>query len=96
MYNKNMKNVLTKKNIITAIIIILIIISFGIYQTYFLNIAHSSFENYSKFRGCVELIEKTDTYGTCKVASGEIIKIVKFQNKWYLDGDLPSSGLNFL
>ena len=51
--------------------------------------AHSTFENYYAFRGCAQLIDKTDDYGICKTTSGAVIKIVKFQNKWYLDGDLP-------
>jgi hypothetical protein len=60
------------------------------YITY-LRTAHSSFDNYYKFRGCQELINKTDDYGFCKLSSGEIIKIVKYNSKWYLDGDLPVS-----
>ena len=72
------------------------VISFGIYWLNILNVAHSSFENYYNFRGCVQLIEKTDTFGTCKISSGETIKMVRFQDKWYLDGDLPYPGLNFL
>lgn len=63
---------------------------------YYLHVAHSTFENYYKFRGCAELVEKTDTYGTCRLSSGEVIKIVKFQGQWYLDGDLPYPGINFL
>jgi hypothetical protein len=85
----NFKKLLTNKLFILLTIILSIIITFGIYWIIYLNIAHSSFENYYKFRGCTELIEKTDTYGTCKTSSGDTIKIVKFQDKWYLDGDLP-------
>ena len=51
--------------------------------------AHSSLENYSAFRGCVQRLETTDAYATCKLASGAAIKMVKVNNKWYLDGDLP-------
>jgi hypothetical protein len=60
----------------------------------YLHKAHSTFENYYKFRGCVQLLQRTDTYGICKVNSGETIKIVKYQNKWYLDGDLPVCTFN--
>ena len=74
--------------IFMSVILCIIIIS-GIYWIIYLNIAHSSFDNYYNFRGCKELINKSDDYGFCKLASGETIKIVKFQNKWYLDGDLP-------
>ena len=84
----NYKKIFTQKNLIIGIIIILIIVIFGIYQFYTLQIAHSSFENYYKFRGCTELIEKTDTYATCKLSSGKIIKLVEVNNKWFLDGDL--------
>ena len=81
---------LKKKTLWSGLLIILVIaVAFGAYQTRLLNVAHSTFENYYKFRGCVQLIEKTDTYGTCKVASGQVIKIVEIQNKWYLEGDGP-------
>jgi uncharacterized membrane protein YedE/YeeE len=51
--------------------------------------AHSSLENYAAFRGCVQPLETADAYATCKLASGAVIKMVKVNNKWYLDGDLP-------
>ena len=51
--------------------------------------AHSSLENYSAFRGCVQRLETTESYATCKLASGAIIKMVNVNGKWYLDGDLP-------
>lgn len=75
------------KNIIVCAAIILIIAALGFYQIHTLQVAHSSFENYYRFRGCVELLEKTDTYATCKISSGEIIKIVKVGDKWFLEGD---------
>lgn len=75
---------------------LIIITALGVGEFFFLRKAHSSFENYYNFRGCVQLLEKTDTYGICKLSSGQTIKIVKYQNKWYLDGDLPYPGLNFL
>jgi hypothetical protein len=71
----------------------LVFIALSIYWLAVLQIAHSSFDDYYRFRGCVQLINKTDDYGYCSVASGETIKIVKYQNKWYLDGDLPGTGL---
>ena len=75
--------------LLTVIVFILIFIGFCIYWINYLKIAHSSFKNYYNFRGCVELLEKTDTYGICKLSSGKTIKIVKFQDRWFLDGDLP-------
>ncbi len=60
-----------------------------VYWFSLLNVAHSSFDDYYRFRGCQQLVEKTDTYGTCKLADGKIIKIVLTNGKWYLDGDGP-------
>ncbi len=71
------------------IILILLVLALGLWQWFYLRRAHSSFENYYNFRGCTELVAKTEDYGICKTKSGETIKIVKYQNKWYLDGDLP-------
>lgn len=68
---------------------VLTILIFCAYQVLILRKAHSSFSDYYAFRGCVQLIGKTDRYGTCKLASGQIIKMVQYHNKWYLDGDLP-------
>lgn len=58
-------------------------------QYVYLRKAHSTFENYYAFRNCRELIQRTQDYGVCKLYSGKTIKIVKYNNKWYLDGDLP-------
>lgn len=66
----------------------LVIVIFGAYWVSTLKIAHSSFENYSRFRGCVEIIERTETYARCRIESGEVIKLVKVENRWFLDGDL--------
>jgi len=87
---------LMKKIFISIAILALVILAAGLYQIYVLRVAHSSFENYYVFRGCVQLLERTDTYGICKTSSGNTVKIVEFQGKWYLDGDLPYPGLNFL
>ena len=80
----------THKNlIITAIVLFIILIILSLHWIKVLNKAHSTFEDYYAFRGCTELVERTDTYGVCKLKSGTTIKIVKFSDKWYLDGDLP-------
>lgn len=68
---------------------VVIFLLFAVNQYFYLRKAHSTFENYYAFRGCVKLIQKTNTYGICKTSSGQTIKIVKFKDKWYLDGDLP-------
>jgi hypothetical protein len=63
--------------------------AFAMWQLRTLNKAHSTFENYYSFRGCTKLLERTDTYGTCVTNSGKTIKIVEYQGRWFLDGDLP-------
>ena len=71
-------------------VVIIAVVAFVIYENRQLHIAHSTFENYYAFRGCVQLIDRTDTMGHCKTADGQTITLVKFNNKWYLDGDLPT------
>ena len=34
---------------------------FGVYWVYYLNVAHSTFENYYAFRGCQTLVDRTIT-----------------------------------
>lgn len=81
--------------IISVILLATLFFSFGIYQVLYLQRAHSTFGNYYAFRGCAQLVSKNDNYGFCKLASGQTIKIVKFQGKWYLDEDLPCGFLCF-
>jgi len=80
---------LKNKIIIIVLFIGAFIVVFGINQIFYLRKAHGTFENYYAFRGCVQLLEKTEDYGICKTNTAQIIKIVKYQDKWYLDGDLP-------
>ena len=79
------------KKIIWAIvgIIVLALIVFAIDQFVVLRKAHSTFDNYYAFRGCVQLLSKTDTFGICKTASGDTITIVLINGTWYLQGDGP-------
>ena len=70
-------------------VIVAIVVIAGVSQIAYLRKAHSTFENYYQFRGCVELLEKTDTSATCRLASGKTITIVEINNKWYLQGDGP-------
>ena len=81
------KKYCTPGNILFIGMLILMIGFFVAYKIYALRLAHGSFDNYYKFRGCVHLVEKTDTYGICELSSGETIKLVNIGNKWYLDGD---------
>ena len=63
----------------------------AMYEFFALQKAHSTFENYYAFRGCVQLINRTPDTATCKTNKGETIKIVQIQNKWYLEGDGPGN-----
>jgi hypothetical protein len=66
-----------------------VLLGLAINQVVLVGKAHSSLANYAAFRGCVQMLETTDTYATCALASGATIKMVNVNNKWYLDGDLP-------
>ncbi len=78
--------------ILIALIILFAV--FSIWEVFYLQKAHSTFENYYKFRGCKELIEKNDTFGLCRLSDGSEIKIVLYNGKWFLDGDLPNGFLS--
>jgi hypothetical protein len=78
-----------RTTIIIVGLVVLLILTLGISQVIILNKAHSSFNNYYTFRGCVQLLSKTDDYGICKITSGQTIKIVKIDNRWFLEGDGP-------
>lgn len=84
-----------KKLFIILSVIVITLAGFAIQQGIELDRAHSTFENYYAFRGCNQLIQKTDTSAVCKTNGGETIKIVKYHDKWYLDGDLPCGFLCF-
>ncbi|MFA6338978.1 MAG: hypothetical protein WCW87_02895 [Candidatus Paceibacterota bacterium] len=78
----------TGKTIGFIIVLAVVFLTAGIYQIHTLQIAHSSFTNYYNFRGCFQLVEKTDEYGICRTSSGETIKLVRVKDKWFLDGDI--------
>jgi hypothetical protein len=86
---------MNQKTVFFFLVIVLVGIIFTVYQVLYLKKAHSTFENYYAFRGCSQLIKKTNDYGICKTTSEQIIKIVKFDNRWFLDGDLPCGFLCF-
>lgn len=77
--------------LIVALIVICVVAvgAIGIWQYRSLRVAHSSFDDYYAFRGCTKLLTRTDTDGTCVTRSGKTIKIVEYQGRWFLDGDLP-------
>ena len=70
-------------------IVVMILLVWAVRQAIAVTKAHSSLENYAAFRGCVQMLQTTDTYATCELASSAVIKMVKVNEKWYLDGDLP-------
>jgi hypothetical protein len=88
---------MTKIRLVIIIVFVAVIAAaiFVIHERLLLRKAHSTFENYYAFRGCSQLISRTADSGTCRLNSGQVIKIVKFNNKWYLDGDLPLCWHNF-
>ncbi len=75
--------------------VIVLIVIFAVRQVMDVNTAHQTFENYYTFRGCTQLLKRTNDYGFCKLSSGKVIKLVRFQGKWYLDGDLPTCTFTF-
>ena len=83
------KRTYTMMRIVGVFLIVLAVGVFGLEKNHELNLAHSTFDNYYAFRGCVQLIDRTDTYGDCKLADGSTIKIVLINGSWYLDGDGP-------
>jgi len=79
----------------TGIGILILLAGFVGYRMYQTHLAHTTFERYYAFRGCNELVDKTATSSDCRLANGQVIKIVFYKGGWYLDGDLPISLGNF-
>ena len=79
------------KKIIWAVVVLLVVIAgaVAIDQYFVLQKAHSTFDNYYAFRGCTQLLSKTETSGICKTSSGDTITIEEINGKWYLQGDGP-------
>lgn len=86
LLTKLLKN---KKIVTITLLAVILVFIFMVNQWFYLRKAHSTFENYYAFRGCVQLLKKAEDYGICKTNTGQTIKIVKYEDKWYLDGDLP-------
>ena len=85
--NITLKKIYTSKAFLVAMIVLVLLVIAGLYQVRMLRIAHSSFENYYNFRGCVQLVKKTDTSAVCRLSSGQLITLVEVDGKWFLDGD---------
>ena len=79
-----------KKIILAGVsILVIALAALAIDQFFVLQKAHSTFDNYYAFRGCAQLLSRTDTSGVCKTVSGDTITIVEINGKWYLQGDGP-------
>jgi uncharacterized protein YxeA len=83
------------KKLLIAVVVVLVVAACA-YYVHYLHVAHSTFDNYYAFRGCQQLVSRTDTQGVCTVASGQTITIVKYNNAWYLEGDLPTCWKGFM
>lgn len=90
---KKIKHFARKYNVFltVALSVFIIFLVFCIWKVLYLRRMHSTFENYYKFRGCRELIEKNDVSAVCRLSDDKLIKIVKYKDRWFLDGDLPGS-----
>lgn len=82
---------MTRRNMFWGVGLLLLLAGgmFVAYQVYTTRLAHTSFERYYAFRGCVRLIDRADTYGDCEITNGQHIKLVLIAGEWYLDGDGP-------
>lgn len=85
-----------KKIVLFIVACIVLVLGFiAVNQFLYVQKAHSTFANYYRFRGCVKLLQKTNTFATCALQSGTTIKIVNVNGKWYLDKDLPVCYFSF-
>ncbi|MDE1848871.1 MAG: hypothetical protein KGH55_02470 [Nanoarchaeota archaeon] len=77
---------------VISIILFVSVSSLSIYQIITTYEAHAALEGYCHWRG-LQVVNQSETFGYCKDSSGETYKIVLFDGRWYLNGDLPGSGL---
>lgn len=77
-----------------ALVIAILLVGLGVQQVLYLQKAHSTFDNYAAFRGCAQITSRTDTQGTCTTNTGQTVTIVKFDDRWFLQGDLPVCMIN--
>ena len=81
------KKIITRKTFLIGVLLVVYVVLIGSYHIIKVRNAHDSFENYSNFRGCVQLVSKTDTSAVCKLYSGKYITLVQVKGRWFLDGD---------
>lgn len=70
-------------------VLIVLFVALAVWQFFVLRAAHRSFADYAAFRGCTTVTGRSASSGTCTIADGRSITIVKFDGRWYLQGDLP-------
>lgn len=80
-------------SLIFSILLFLLIVGFMIYQVITTYQAHATFEGYCQWRG-LEVVNQSSDFGYCNDAiSGQVYKMVLFDGRWYLNGDLPNNWL---
>lgn len=75
-----------------SIVFTLAIFSFLGYQAVTTYHAHDTFVGYCHWRG-LQVINQSSGFGYCGDNSGNTYKIIQYNGRWYLGGDLPGSGL---
>lgn len=86
-----MKKKILIVSLIISIVLVLLVFGFMTYQVITTYEAHGTFDGYCKWRG-LEIVNQSNDFGYCRDAvSGQVFKIVLFNGRWYLDGDLPNN-----
>lgn len=89
---------LNKRQKVGLVVVIAVFVLSSLFVAYELittQTAHNTFDGYCKWRG-LTVESKADNYGYCKdPKTNESFKIVLYEGKWYLDGDLPCGFLCF-
>ena len=86
-----MKRKILVTSLIISIVLSLLVFGFMTYQVITTYQAHATFEGYCKWRH-LDVVNQSADFGYCKDAiSGQIFKMVLFNGRWYLDGDLPNN-----
>ena len=83
---------MNKNKRIIRLTLITIVAAIGIgaiAQVTYLQWAHRTLANYETFRGCETVLETSPTKATCRLHDGNLITMVNYGKRWYLEGDLP-------
>ena len=89
---------LARKNLLIILAVIIIFCALGFFVIHQMTTtynAHNTFDGYCKWRGLV-VVNKFSDYGYCQdLRTGKEFKIVLYNGRWFLDGDLPCGFLCF-